>query len=152
MQPEDNYPTYSSIHFCDQDSYIDEDWSEEGAIVYRDGNVLIPAYGVKDNPKCLVIFTGTWEHSFCLDSLWLINKFEYDQFLESLDNLKIDRDSKIYLSPAVYIDFASKEELLKHLKVHYISESLYNELIYKIGVTFGQLIIPNIVQHYERKD
>lgn len=152
MQPEDNYPTYSLIYSCDQDSYIDEDWFEEEAIIDRDGNVLIPTYRVKDNPKCLVIFTGTWEDSFCLDSLWLTNKFEYNQFLKSLDNLRIGLDPKIYLNPTVYINFESKKELLEHLKVHYISESLYDELLYKIGVTFGQLIIPNIVQHYERKD
>lgn len=152
MQPEDNYPTYSLIYSCDQDYYIDEDWFEEEAIIDRHGNVLIPTYRVKDNPKCLVIFTGTWEDSFCFDSLWLTNKFEYNQFLKSLDNLRIGLDPKIYLNPTVYINFESKEELLEHLKVYYISESLYDELLYKIGATFGQLIIPNIVQHYERKN
>ena len=100
--------------------------------------------------KLLVKLNYCWADEFDVEALWMTTEKEYNKFIDQLDKCIINDGTEIYFGTNEYISFESTEELKESLSIQEVSDSFYDEFIYRIGKEYGLISISEILELYRR--
>ena len=98
------------------------------------------------NKFLLVILDTCWADEFDVNGLWVTTQDEYNEFLEQLDKVNF-HGQEIYFGTNEWVEYESKEDLLRDLTTWEISEIFYDEFISIFGGdSHGIIDIPYLIE------